>query len=66
METDLEITLMTLLSTVMFLGGIGFILVGGPTLAVAGVVLIILSTIVLLVDMRDVIGHWGQLAGNEA
>lgn len=61
MDLGLEITALTLLSTVMFLGGILLILLSGPTLTIIGILLIILSAVVFLADVADIIGHWQRI-----
>lgn len=63
MDLELEVTVLTLVSTVAFLAGIVLVLLYGPTLTMVGVLLIIGSTVVFLLDLADVVGHWGKLTG---
>lgn len=61
MDLGVEITLLTLLSAVLFLGGILLIVLSGPTLTIIGIVLVILSAVVFLADIADILGHWRRI-----
>lgn len=49
------VTLYTLVSGVLLLAGAALVLFGDATLAVVGIVLIVLSAIVFLVDAKDLL-----------
>jgi hypothetical protein len=61
MDLKTEITVLTALSTALFVVGTLFILFFGATLATVGLVLIVASVLVLFVDVADVIGNWEQV-----
>lgn len=61
MDLGVEITLLTVLSAVLFLVGILLIVISGPTLTIIGIVLVILSAVVFLVDIADILGHWRRI-----
>lgn len=61
MDLGVEITLLTVLSAVLFLVGILLIVISGPTLTILGIVLVILSAVVFLVDIADILGHWRRI-----
>lgn len=61
MDLGAEITLLTVLSAVLFLAGILFIILSGPMLTIIGIVLVILSAVVFLADIADILGHWRRI-----
>ena len=63
MDIGVEITVLTLISTVAFFGGILLILFFSPALRIVGIVLVAVSSIVLLIDLADIVGHWRRLSG---
>lgn len=63
MDLAVEISALTLVSAVFFLGGILLIVFTGPTPTIIGIVLVVISAVVFLVDMADVLGHWRRITG---
>lgn len=63
MKLNTEISVLTLLSTVLFVVGTLFVLFFGPTVTIVGMVLIVASVLVLFVDVATVIGNWRSVTG---
>lgn len=55
MELGLRDSLLTVASALAFLVGIGFVLSNSTTLTAIGIVLIVVSSIVFIVDLKDLV-----------
>lgn len=62
MELGTRDTLLTVGTSVMLLAGIALVLFGGATLATVGIMLVVLSAIVFIVDAKDLIVKTDQNA----
>jgi len=63
MDLGFEITALTALSAIAFLGGVLLVLFAGPTLTAVGIVLVTVGTLLFVVDVADVMGYWRRVSG---
>ena len=63
MELGTRDTLLTVASAVLMLAGIGLVLVQNATMTIVGIVLIVASTLVFVVDAKDLLVKTDRNAG---
>lgn len=65
MDLGFEVTLLTLVSGVLLMGGAALVVFGDALLTVVGIVLITLSAVVFIVDAKDLLVKTDEEHGSD-